>query len=186
MSKTGPQIEFARKSGAAAMMKRVAGLMKVAAYVGVPAAKSSRKGEINNAELLFIFENGSPIHKQPPRPLLKPAINADGNKQKIAKEISGSVKLILAGDSEGAKKKMLRAALAGQSAARSWFTDPRNGWQQNAPSTIAHKLGKLKPKKRAAAYTQIDSQEGDTTGVVTVGVDTGQMRAAIVGVVREE
>jgi len=186
VSKTGPAITIARKSGAAAMMKRVAGLMKVAAYVGVPAAKSSRKGEINNAELLFIFEHGSPIHKQPARPLLKPAINADGNKQKIAKEITDSMRLSLAGDSEGAVKKMQRAALAGQTAARSWFTDGRNGWRQNAPSTIAHKLGKLKPKKRAAAYAQIDSQEGDTTGVVTVGIDTGQMRAAIVGVVREE
>jgi hypothetical protein len=168
------------------MLKRVAGLMKVAAYVGVPAAKSSRKGEINNAELLFIFEHGSPIHKQPARPLLKPAINADGNKQKIAAEINGSIRLSLAGDSEGSKKKMLRAALAGQTAARSWFTDSRNGWQPNAASTIARKLGKLSKKKRTAAYAQIDAQEGDTTGVVTVGVDTGQMRAAIVGVVREE
>jgi hypothetical protein len=144
------------------MMKRVAGLMKVAAYVGVPAAKSSRKGEINNAELLFIFEHGSPIHKQPARPLLKPAINADGNKQKIAAEINGSIRLSLAGDSEGSKKKMQRAALAGQNAARGWFTDGRNGWAPNALSTIKAK-GSDRP-----------------------GIWTGAMRASIVGVVREE
>jgi hypothetical protein len=185
--KTGPQIEFAHKSGAAAFLKRMAGLTRVAAYIGVPAASASERtsmllgmaaktnskkkkaylqksalGDVTNAELLFIHTNGSPINKIPARPVLQPAINADGNKQKIAKEISGSVKLSLAGDAEGAKKKMLRAALQGQNCARAWFTDARNGWAPNKPATIARK-GSDRPL-----------------------IDTGALRASIVGIVREE
>jgi hypothetical protein len=186
-SKTGPQITIARTSGTAALTKRIAGLTKLAAYVGVPAAgkdartkqllemagktnskkkktrlQKSANTDINNAELLFIFENGSHINKQPARRVLGPAIEADGNKQSIANELEASIKATLAGDKEQAEKKMLRAALAGQNAARKWFTDGRNAWQKNAASTIARK-GSDRP-----------------------GIDTGAMRAAIVGVVREE
>jgi hypothetical protein len=57
---------------------------------------------------------------------------------------------------------MQRAALAGQNAARKWFTDPRNNWKPNALSTIRAK-GSDKP-----------------------GIDTGAMRAAIQGIVGEE
>lgn len=187
MSKTGPQITIARKSGSAAFEKRMAGLTKLAAYVGVPAAgrdartkqllsmagltKSKKKlsrlkkaasGDINNAELLFIQENGSPAKNIPARKVLDPAIKADGNRQAIANELEASVKASLAGDKELAQQKMLRAALAGQNAARKWFTDGRNGWAPNKPSTIRRK-GSDKPL-----------------------IDIGAMRASIVGVVREE
>jgi hypothetical protein len=186
-SKTGPQITIARKSGSAALAKRMAGLTKLAAYVGVPAAgkdarskqllkmagttNSAKKktyltkaatSDINNAELLFIQENGSPAKGIPARKVLKPSIEADGNRQAISNEISKSIKSTLGGDKEGAEKNMLRAALAGQNAARKWFTDGRNGWQKNADSTIARK-GSDRPL-----------------------IDTGALRASIVGVVREE
>lgn len=184
---TGPQITVARKSGAVAFTRRMAGLSKLTAYVGVPAAgrdarteqlltmagktKSKKKlaklkkaadSDVNNAELLFLFEHGSPINKMPARRVLGPAVEADGNRQAIANELAASVKATLSGDRELAESKMLRAALAGQNASRKWFTDGRNGWAPNTPGTIRRK-GSDKP-----------------------GIDTGAMRAAIVGVVREE
>lgn len=187
MNSTGPQVIIARKTGAVALQKRMAGLTKLAAYVGIPASgkdarskqllemagktkskkklaklKKSATQDINNAELLFIFEHGSPIHKQPARPLLKPAVEADGNRQSIANELAKSVKASLDGDKQLASKNMMRAAIAGQNAVRKFFTDARNGWAPNAPSTIASK-GSDRP-----------------------GIDTGAMRAAITGVVREE
>jgi hypothetical protein len=168
-------------------MKRVAGLTKMAAYVGIPAAGRRERSEqlmdmagkvkskyrkaklqkaadsdVTNAELLFIFSKGSPLRSQPARPVLEPACAADGNRQPIARELSDSVKASLAGSHEQAQKKMLRAALAGQNAARGWFTDSRNNWAPNAPSTVAAK------------------------GSDWPGIDTGAMRAAIVGVVRED
>jgi hypothetical protein len=183
----GPQITIARKSGAAALMKRVLGVTKMAAYVGVPAASANARSEqllsmagntkskkktarlvkaakddINNAELLFIFSKGSPVRHIPPRPVLEPAIQAQGNREPIARELAASVKASLAGDRAGALKYMRRASLGGQNAARRWFTDSRNGWAPNAASTIAAK-GSDRP-----------------------GIDTGAMRAAIVGVVAEE
>lgn len=184
--KTGPQITIARKSGAAALVKRMAGLTRLAAYIGVPAAgrdarstqllemagktgskkkarlKKAAENDVNNAELLFIHEHGSPVKHIPARRVLGPAVEADGNRQAIANELSASVKATLGGDKEQAEKKMLRAALAGQNSARRWFTDGRNGWAPNAPSTIKRK-GSDRPL-----------------------IDTGAMRASIVGVVREE
>jgi hypothetical protein len=185
--RTGPQITIARKSGATALAKRMVGLSKLAAYVGVPAAgrdartqqllnmagkttskkkkarlKKAASGDVNNAELLFIHTNGSPINKVPARPVIQPAIEAGGNRQAIASELVASVKATLSGDKETAEKKMLRAALAGQNAARKWFTDGRNGWAPNTPATVKRK-GSDRPL-----------------------IDTGALRASIVGVVREE
>lgn len=186
VTKSGPSITVARKSGAAAFAKRVAGLTKLAAYVGVPASgrdartrqlldmagkagkkkaaklKQAATTDVTNAELLFIHTNGSPARHIPARPVLQPAVEAEDNKKKISNEISASIKATLSGDKEVAEQKMLRAAIAGQSAAQKWFTDPRNNWAKNAPSTIKAK-GSDRPL-----------------------IDTGALRAAIKGVVREE
>jgi len=185
-AKFGTQITLGRKPGAAAVLGRIAGLGRLAAYVGVPASSAQRrsdlllglagkatgkrlskltkaaKGDINNAELLFIHTMGSPLRKIPSRPVLQPAIEADGNKQAISAEIAASLKASIAGNHDQAVKKMTRAALAGQNAARKWFVDPRNNWAPNAPSTIKAK-GSDRPL-----------------------IDTGALRAAIVGVVKEE
>lgn len=169
------------------MFKRLKTATQTAAYVGVPATstrarseqllgmagkttsakrkaklKKAAEGDINNAELLFIFSKGSPLRKIPARPVLEPAVAADGNRQIIARELAESVKANLGGDKPAALKGMRRAALAGQNAARGWFTDGRNGWDPNAKSTIKAK-GSDRP-----------------------GIDTGAMRAAIQGVVAEE
>lgn len=184
---SGPEIILGRKSGAAALDARLKTLSKLVAYVGVPASSSrSRKtqllsmataakgtkkrkrlekaaeSDLNNAETLFLLSKGSPLRNQPPRPVLEPAIQAEGNRQGIAAELAQSVKANLAGDKAASMKSMQRAALAGQNAARKWFTDPRNNWAPNAPSTIARK-GSDRP-----------------------GIDTGATRAAIVGIVGEE
>jgi hypothetical protein len=165
--------------------EKIKKLGKLAAYVGVPAttskerradlmrmadakpgkrgaklAKKAAKTDINNAELLFVFSKGSPMRNQPPRPVLEPAVEA--NSKKLGREIAASVSAQLQGDNNKAVKFMYRAALAGQNAARSWFTDARNSWAPNAPSTIKAK-GSERP-----------------------GIDTGEMRNAIVGVVEEE
>ncbi len=185
--KTGPKIEVTHASSSTALLKRMLGLGKLAAYVGVPASgrdartaqllsmagktNSKKKkakltkaaeGDVTNAELLFIHEHGSPINNIPARQVLDPSIKADGNRQAISNEVSASVKAALTGDKEKAEQKMLRAALAGQNAARKWFTDGRNGWAPNAKATIKRK-GSDRPL-----------------------IDTGAMRASIVGVVREE
>jgi len=180
------KVAVQKRAGSAALLKRVAGLNKFAAYVGVPATSSRERSDqllrmagtrtgkkaarlrkeansdLNNAETLFLLSKGSPLKKQPPRPVLEPAVQADGNRQSIARELAAKAKAQLDGDQAGAVRATQRAALAAQNAARGWFTDPRNNWAPNAASTVRAK-GSDRP-----------------------GIDTGATRAAIVGLVAEE
>ena len=117
------------------------------------------KQPISNAELLFIFTNGSPLRGQPPRVVIEAAIEAEPTKTLIAKYIAAASVSALDGDFEAMMQHLDRAGTIGESASKRWFTDPRNGWEPNKPSTIAHK-GSDRP-----------------------GIDTGQMRRAITHVV---
>ena len=181
-----PVITIARKLGSQNLMDRVRQVTKLAAYVGIPADNASRQdvlltmagkakgkrkkaylqhaaaNDVNNAELLFIHTKGSPINKIPARPVIEPAVQASGNKESITRQITASVKASLAGDKDEAGKRMVAASLAGQNAARKFFTDPRNGWEPNTPGTIKRK-GSDRPL-----------------------IDTGNMRNSIVGVVRSD
>jgi hypothetical protein len=113
------------------------------------------QGQISNAELLFIFTNGSPLRGQPPRVVIEAAIEDEPTKTTIAKEIAAASTSALDNDFEAMMQHLDRAGQIGASASKRWFTDPRNGWEPNKPSTIRAK-GSDRP-----------------------GIDTGQMRRAI-------
>jgi hypothetical protein len=78
---------------------------------------------------------------------------------------------------------MGKAALAGQNAARSWFTDSRNNWADLAPSTKRAKARALTPAQRKGAF---DKEGNLLSTAYTIGVETGAMRASIQGIVAEE
>ena len=115
--------------------------------------------EISNAELLFIFSNGSPLRGQPPRVVIEAAIEAEPTKSLIAKEMAAASVAALEGNEKSMVEHLDRAGTIAESASKRWFTDPRNGWEPNAPSTIRAK------------------------GSETPGIDTGQMRRAITHIV---
>lgn len=145
--------------GLAGLTSRLQSLTKVAVYVGVPAANTSRTGaDINNAELLYIHTNGSPLRNIPARPVIEPALKA--NKDKIMAEYSKAVSAAAEGNDGELMSALTRTGLAGENAARDWFTDPRNEWEPNSPKTIARK-GSSRPL-----------------------IDTGALRKAITHVVR--
>ena len=145
--------------------ERSAQLLGMAGKAGNPERRrkltKAAQSDITNAETLYLLSKGSPGRKQPPRPVIEPAVAAPDNAKAIAFELAESSKARLDGDDDAAMKRLKRAALAGQNAARKWFTDPRNNWAPNAPSTIARK-GSDRP-----------------------GIDTGATRAAIIGIVGE-
>lgn len=116
---------------------------------------------VSNAQLLYIHSKGSPARRIPARPVLEPAIVAPGNKEAIAHELSLAVQAQLDGKPGEMKKRLRRAGLAGQNAAKGWFLDSRNGWAPNAPATIKAK-GSDKPL-----------------------IDTGALRQAITYVVKD-
>jgi hypothetical protein len=156
-------------------------------YVGIPQEESTRtgSGQINNAELLYIHTNGSPLRNIPARPVIEPAIAAPGNKERITKFLALAAKAAMDGKPELAERHLHRAGQAGMNAARNWFTDPRNGWAPNQPDTVERKLGKLKGKQQQAALAAFAAGEptymfkGREKDVDQPLVDTGQLRAAI-------
>lgn len=129
-------------------------------YAGVTPAQVH--SDINNAELLYIHTHGSPRRHIPARPVLEAAISEPENKKKIAEELSKVAQLALQGKPQEAAKQLDKAGQLGENVSRAWFTNPKNGWAPNAPSTIRRK-GSSRPL-----------------------IDTGAMRKAITHVASEE
>lgn len=129
-----------RGPGAAQIQKRLADIVNSDVLVGIPQVRANRSGEaINNASLMYIHTHGSPVNNIPPRPVIEPAIAASGNREAIAKELAGASKAFLEENPTLAKRQLERAGIAGANASKAWFTDPRNHWPPNAPSTIKRK-----------------------------------------------
>jgi len=130
--------------------------------VGIPQEKIHRKkGKINNASLMYIMTHGSPIRNIPARPVIEPAIEAAGNKERIAAELKDAATAYLERDPQRAIDFLNRAGIAGMNASKRWFTDARNAWEPDKPATIKRK-GSARPL-----------------------IDTGQLRKSITFVVRE-
>jgi hypothetical protein len=159
----GGKVGLSSKDRTKALDELLKDITRMQVYVGVPQEKTGRrKPKINNAQLLFVHTNGSPLRGIPARPVIEPAIEAQRNKEAIAGELAAAAKSVLNGQPEEAKKHLDRAGQEGMQAAQDWFEDPRNGWAPNTPATIAAK-GSDRPL-----------------------VDTDQMRKAITYVVRDQ
>jgi len=100
---------------------------------------ASGSERVNNAQLMYIHTHGSPARRIPARPVIEPAIAADGNRQAIAAQLKQAVKAQMDGNSPAAIRHMRLAGTEGASAAKRWFVDPRNNWAPNAPGTIRRK-----------------------------------------------
>lgn len=135
--------------------------------------------DVTNAGLLFIHTKGSELKNIPARPVLEPAIEAEDNKDAISAELEGAAQDVL--DFKDPTTHLKRAGIAGQRAAQKWFTDPRNGWPQNAPSTLRRKQG-LTVNGPTPLYGMSAGLDSKNTPLI----DTGAMRAAITYVVKSE
>jgi hypothetical protein len=157
----GLNLSLTRKGpGAQQVQRRVNTLEAIEVLVGIPQARTNRPGEpINNASLMYIHTHGSPARRIPARPVIEPAIVA--NRTVIDAQLHDGAKVILEdGGLAQARAYFARAGQEGANAAIRWFTDPRNNWAPNAPSTIRAK-GSDRPL-----------------------IDTGSLRRAITWVVR--
>jgi hypothetical protein len=143
------------------LKQRLEVLQNTDLLIGIPAASAGRKGKpVSNAQLLFIHTYGSPLRNIPARPVLQPAINANWNL--IGPIVQDAARKAMLKDVQGAMQTLRRAGLTASNAAKRWFTDSRNGWAPNAPSTIRRK-GSDRPL-----------------------VDTGQMRRSITYILRQK
>ena len=153
--------------------------------VGIPEENAERtnedgsKADINNAQLLYIHSKGSPIQKIPPRPLMEPALEASGNKERIDEDLKKAAQLMLDGKAEAAIKALHRAGIDGVNIIREWFDDPRNNWPPNKRSTVLAKINKrYKTKKTRKKYREL--YDAGQEGIDSVLIDTEQMKDAIV------
>lgn len=116
-------------------------------------------GTYSQAYNMYIQSHGSPAYRIPPRPIIEPAIEA--NIEMISKFLKRSVKYFLEGNEEEGYMALEATGMLAQGYVRKWFTDERNEWPPNAPSTIKAK-GSDRPL-----------------------IDTGELRKSITYIVRE-
>lgn len=156
------------------LSKVLAQLKKKSVYVGIPKENSKRDdGEMTNASLLMIHSNGSPLQHLPARPVIEPAIEDEGNKARISKQLIAAANKGINGDQAGFIAGLNAAGLQAQNVCRAWFTNPKNGWDPLAESTIKAKVRKYGKGKKV-----------DTSSIVPL-IDTGEMRKAITYVLRD-
>jgi hypothetical protein len=136
----GPGISVSEEGDINFLREAIRGLEHSKIYVGIPEDETIRPDEeITNAALMYIHTNGSLIRNIPPRPVIEPAIEAEGNRQNIEAGLNAVVNARLDGNVEQAKSAMEAVGTIGSNAAKRWFTDPRNGWKANSEMTIARK-----------------------------------------------
>lgn len=150
---------------------------------GVPAAKAPREdGEpINNAELAYIHNNGSPEANIPERRFMEPGI--ESVQAKIEDRLAQTAVAASEGRLEAADRGFHQTGLIAQNGIRAKLTEGVP--PPLAPSTIAQRIRRVKGKKRRA---KIDadlaagvpaSRQLGSEGVFTPLIVTGQLRSAI-------
>ena len=179
--------------GVRGLLKRIESLSSQKVAVGIPASESKRAdSEIDNADLvyihthgvrpkamreemqpeinkgtpystvlqMYIHEHGSINYQVPPRPIIEPAIE---NAKSDMAELLGRTAKTAAEDGD-IKQSLTDVGQEARDDVREWFTNPKNGWAPNAPSTLA--------KKRLHSDKPL--------------IDTGALRTAIVYVIQED
>ena len=148
-----------------ALMKCLSTMSTGSVYVGVPNVKAGRKddGEMNNATLAYIHQNGSPAQNIPARPFMTNGMrDCQGA---VAKELSGAVRAGVSGDERGKRQYLGRAGMTAQNAIRGALTEGE-GFEPLADSTIASR------------------QARGRTGTRPL-IDTGQLRQSITYVIED-
>ena len=112
-------------------------LREAKAVVGITAETAGRDGPVNNAQLLFIHSNGSPMKHIPARPMIEPALADAGVQQQIAEHMEAAIGAALEGDYGTAMNELDAAGQAGENAARANVTTIDTGALRNA---ITHEV----------------------------------------------
>lgn len=101
-------------------------------YVGVPGERSNRSGSINNAQIGYIAENGSPVNNIPARPHLVPGVEAAMPAIIKDMRLSAKAAMKLPG---AADARLERAGMTAMMSVRKKITS-QEGFQALAPGSI--------------------------------------------------
>jgi hypothetical protein len=143
------------------------------------------EGKYNIAQSVYITSKGSPLWKLPPRPIIEPALEADGNKERIEEDLKLAAQAMLDDNSSEAVRALNVAGQDGVNIIKAWFEDSRNNWPPVSDKTVQSRINKRykSNKKRREAMKAYKSGE---EGIKQILVDTGQMRSAMNYVVEVE
>lgn len=108
------------------IFKGISELAETRVLAGVPAEKGVRTGEgdegpINNAQLMYIHENGAPEANIPARPVVVPGIKSEQSGIRAALAAAGA--RALSGDITGMRKAFNAAGILAQNGMRKRITE---------------------------------------------------------------
>ena len=132
--------------------------------VGIPESKDERDdGDIGNAAIGYINENGSPALNIPARPHLKPGVRSV--EQDYLPHLRAAAKKALEGNAEGAVTSLDRAGTVAANGVKRYITI--TGFTPLADATIANRLRRGRTGNKPL-------------------IDTGEYRRSITHVVRDK
>ncbi|EOC1314434.1 hypothetical protein [Cronobacter turicensis] len=132
--------------------------------VGIPESKDERDdGDIGNAAIGYINENGSPAQNIPPRPHLKPGVKSV--EQDFMPHLKAAAQKALEGNEEGAVTSLDRAGTVAANGVKRYITI--TGFTPLADATIANRLLRGRTGNKPL-------------------IDTGEYRRSITHVVRDK
>jgi len=150
--------------------------------VGVPGKTDKRKeGEVTNATLAFIHDQGSPAQNIPARPFMKPGIKA------VQKQITSILRAgamdVLSGQSGAAERALNKAGLTASSSIKNVINEgiaPPLKWS-TVKGRLRNKIA-VKGAKAALAHGGDMPDMADAKPLVA----TGQLRNSITYVIRDK
>ncbi|WP_414162880.1 hypothetical protein ACMGGS_12190 [Superficieibacter sp. BNK-5] len=123
-----------RNDNAQSILDALKALMKKDVLVGIPEDASKREeGEIGNAAIGYINENGSPAQNIPARPHLQPGVRA--SQPDYLPHLKAAAQKALEGDTEGAVMSLDRAGTVAANGVKRYITI--TGFIPLADATIA-------------------------------------------------
>lgn len=166
-------------------------LASVRVMAGVPSTKAPRTDEgqpINNAQLMYIHENGAPEINLPARPVVHPAIKEV--QPHLIAIFEGAAHHALAGNKEAVMQDYNAAGIVAQNAMRKRITD--GPFAPLSPRTIAARAAKAGRGRRKGEQQYLDLVKSgvsaleaqNATGIKPL-IDTGQLRRALTYVIRQ-
>jgi hypothetical protein len=93
------------------------------------------KDPINNASLLFVLSNGSPLRGIPATPIVEPGVKKA--RPLFTPQLAKAAQSLVQNRPQEAEKYLARAGTIAVNSVKRMFTD--NDWPPNAPSTIKRK-----------------------------------------------
>lgn len=125
------------------LRKYLASIPQYQIQIGVFSTKTKRKTTYNvgitNAELMFIHENGSPLHHLPARPVLKMTI--DYGNTLIKTVMKKALKAYIEIGEQGLEKELNKMCVRMENYAREIIYSNDGRLAPNAPSVAARKKG---------------------------------------------